>query len=184
MITSRQMRSAINTLPPKSAVDLPKSAADLAKNDRVVVEQLAPIDIRVIQWITYQIWTPRRIIRLLLWAFKKVAHWYIMARTFSLAMVGGKISDAEYNTRQLICYECNANRLDYCQSCGCWKWPPAKLKTKNRLREWRCPEMHHPGRYIKWYHRKFRSSCSGNKPQMGTNSHPASITEPYQTGAR
>lgn len=174
MITSRQMRSAIDTLPPKLVVE---------KVERVIIPRLAPIDIRVIQWTIFQIRTPRRIIRFLVWLLSKLARWYLMARTFGLALIGGKISDTEYKVRQTICGACSANEHDYCRSCGCWKWPPAKLKTKNRLCEWRCPEKQHPGRYIEWYNKKRRGSCYGNQQsQVGDNSTNTIIT-PRQTGA-
>ena len=160
MTVSQQMRSAIK-------VGLSRPIVEVPVPEQVIVREQAPIDIRLGRWFLVQVWTPRRIIRFLTWVFNKLFRGYIMARTFCIAIVGGKVEDKEYNIRQEICGACPANEGGHCKSCRCWKWPPAKLSFKNRLRKWSCPERRHPGRYVEWIN--FHGGSCGGQNNSGTN---------------
>jgi len=62
---------------------------------------------------------------------------------FFWVMAGPRVKQPEYLRRLAICRGCR-RRIDhggvsYCGSCGCGKWPPAKLPTKVRQARARCP---------------------------------------------
>jgi hypothetical protein len=110
---------------------------------------------RLYVWTIRQLTTPKRIIRLLLWAIR------LPVRLGSLVgcLFGGIEERAEYLTRMSICGEC-ADRIvhlslkrdrvcekSYCGRCGCPPWYLSRLDNKNWLSGWRCPKRLHPGPY-------------------------------------
>lgn len=106
-----------------------------------------PFDLRFIRWTHHQIVTPRRIVRFLLWGFRIATYMYLMPRSFLAAELGPRVGDSDYEERNQICAMCESRTGDYCKSCHCPKWPLARLRHKNRLKNWLCPKQRHPGDY-------------------------------------
>lgn len=143
---------------PDERVSLPLfSGSPEVKMKRVKV----PLDMRLFYWMWHQIGTPRRVIRLTLWAMT----WYPKVRSFMFAWLGPRVNDLEKRHRDVICEICEFRDGDYCGECGCWQWEPAKLKRKNKLKNWSCPKMRHPGEYRVW--QTGCSSCGDTQMTQG-----------------
>lgn len=76
---------------------------------------------------------------------------YPKARMFLLAVLGPRVTTAEYNARMAICEQCTAKKGDYCEHCNCGRWYMSKLQRKNKMRNAYCPLQKHENEY-KHYH--------------------------------
>lgn len=127
--------------------------------DRVrEVDLPTPIDLRFTDWITAQIVTPRRIVRLLYWLWRKVARYHERVHEFVAITLSGRVTEGDFAERQEICDACPSQIVaegvgwrhgNFCRSCKCPRWPLARLARKNRKQRHRCPERKHPGVYPK-----------------------------------
>lgn len=80
---------------------------DAKADGRVIIEERpVPWDMRAWRWTGRQIATPRRLVRLALWAFRKAMDWYAMARLFIPAEFGPRIEEDLHAERMVICHGC------------------------------------------------------------------------------
>jgi len=99
------------------------------------------------------IWMSRGFIGAMSMLFAKMflASWLACWRSWSMlrAVLGPRVTDAEYVARMVACGEC-PQRVDvgskkYCGPCRCPHWILSRLDKKNHFRRWRCPEGRHVG---------------------------------------
>lgn len=122
------------------------------------IDMPAPIDLRLTGWISRQIITPRRIVRLVYWLWTKFVRPYERVHEFVAIMLSGRVTDEEFAERQEVCDACTSQVVvegvgwrsgSYCLACKCPRWPLARLARKNWKQRHRCPERKHPGVYPK-----------------------------------
>lgn len=157
--TSRRMRSAQDMLAPVEQRMPLREQPAMQPPATAIVETSTPWDIRLLGWFGYQLGTPKRILRMILWAFRLWVRWYMKGRLFAVAMLGPRVDKGALRLRMAACAECEHRDGKYCSACKCGKWPLARLTVKNRLLRWQCPHQKHSGTYVRWANQ--RSGCAG-----------------------
>lgn len=122
-----------------------------------LVNEKAPLGVRLLLWTHHQVVTPHKIVRFLSWILSPTR--WIRARIAVAAILGSRVGKVEYDERQTICAGCLERDGDYCTVCGCPRWWLSRLRFKNRLRGHLCPLASHRGRYPRWKLHFVRQKC-------------------------
>lgn len=158
---SKRMLDAQETL---QAVPRPESKDEVVSPKIKIVERIAPLDMRFFAWVDYQIRTPRRLMRLIGYIFRWNVGLYSKARLLLSAVTGPKIAKERYDERQAACKICpQRDEGGYCRSCGCGRWPLARLDRKNWYERWSCPQRRHTGTYVQYTWPGRKQGCGGAK---------------------
>lgn len=165
---SKRMRNAQKTL---QAVPRPAEKEKWALPEVVIAERPMPFDMRVLAWIDYQIRTPRRIVRFLTMVFRSHISFYMKAKLLLSAITGPRVLQERYVERQTACQACRQmDDRGYCRSCGCGRWPLARLDRKNWFERWSCPQRRHAGTYVQYTWPGHKQGCGAASRGDGVNS--------------